>query len=334
MRALVVMVVTGVCAPLRCVAQSCGALPSGAAFRVSSASPTYTCSLASGPQSEAQGTCYTINSGMCITDGVSTSYGNNERCSISVLRSGTLYVSGVLALESCCDGFRVPSTSGLLNTYSELNGVQVTAGQVITWSSDFSVVGTGYVLCLTPEPTSSPPPTSPTKAPTNPGESAAPTPTPAPLMPGCLPLASDAALQVTAATPAMLCGGVGGGGGPQSETQGPCYTTNSGTCVTDGSGSYGNNERCTITVLRSGTLYISGTLSLESGYDGFTIDSSTTLLDTSTELNGFPVTAGQNINWRSDGSVTRSGYVAMRHGCHSYPRRGFASCLWWWWWWW
>ena len=35
-----------------------------------------------------------------------------------------------------------------------------------------------------------------------------------------------------------------------------CSTTNGGTCITDGSGNYGNNERCTITADTAMTLTV------------------------------------------------------------------------------
>jgi hypothetical protein len=108
----------------------------------------------------------------------------------------------------------------------------------------------------------------------------------------------------------MTCDGSGGGGGPMQDSQATCYTTNDGACVTDGPGAYANNERCTISVLRSGQLYTTGTFTLESNYDGFSVPSlPNQLLDTTSEVNGARVVAGQNITWYSDGSRVFDGYV-------------------------
>jgi hypothetical protein len=71
--------------------RSCGGEATTAFFRVTSASPTYTCT---GPTTEVQGTCFTTNNGQCVTDGPGN-YGNNERCTIEVLRDSVvgLYVA-------------------------------------------------------------------------------------------------------------------------------------------------------------------------------------------------------------------------------------------------
>lgn len=51
-----------------------------------------------------------------------------------------------------------------------------------------------------------------------------------------------------------------------------CYVTSGGTCVTDGVGNHGNNERCSISVLHN--TFVSTTyFSTEGGFDHLTVGS-------------------------------------------------------------
>ena len=128
----------------------CGADADGAWFRVTNAAPTMTCS---GATSEAEGTCFTINNGTCVTDGPGD-YGNSERCTIEVLRAGFLAVYGAYSIESCSDVtgtcsdyFTINSSSTQLNTASSLEGIALTSGTTIRWTSDTMFVGEGWTLC-------------------------------------------------------------------------------------------------------------------------------------------------------------------------------------------
>lgn len=56
-------------------------------------------------------------------------------------------------------------------------------------------------------------------------------PTAAPTLPQCAPVVEGAVFSVTAAAPLATCAG---GGGLASAAQGTCYTTTSGSCITNG----------------------------------------------------------------------------------------------------
>lgn len=273
----------------------CAAQVSGGFFVVSAATPTMGCTGGGGPTSEAQGTCYTTSSGTCFTDGPGN-HGDNERCTIAVRRSGFLTVAGVLALEPCCDYFTISGSATRRNTVDTLNGVSIQRGQTISWRSDASVTFSGFTICAT---------------------------TTAPPTMGCNSLAPQAFFQVSQASPVMTCQG---GAGPTSPAQGTCFTTSSGTCFTDGPGNHGNNERCTINVLRTGRLVVVGTLQLETCCDYFTIDGAR--LNTVSALNNRAIFSGQTIAWRSDGSVVGAGYTlcaTTQGSCATAPSNAFFN---------
>ena len=96
--------------------------------------------------------------------------------------------------------------------------------------------------------------------------------------------------------------------GPTSEAEGTCFVDQNG-CITDGPGDHGNNERCTIDVLRDSYLYVSGSFDVETFFDYFTINGSSTRLDTVAELDFVPIAAGATIRWQSDGSVVNDGWT-------------------------
>lgn len=85
-----------------------------------------------------------------------------------------------------------------------------------------------------------------------------------------------------------------------------CQTTNGGQCVTDGSGNYGNRERCTMRVGYATTLYTTQ-FSTENYFDYITIGG-TRYMGTS-GFSGVSVASGETFRWRSDGSVVRAGFV-------------------------
>jgi hypothetical protein len=139
---------------------------------------------------------------------------------------------------------------------------------------------------------------SPTSAPT--------APTGAPTIGPCVPSVTGALFAVTTSTPVVGCTG---GGGPTSAVPGTCYTTTAGTCFTDGTGAHGNNERCTINVLQTSYLSTVGTVTLEPCCDWLQINGSTDRLQTTAAISGTRVTGGQQILWRSDGSVVNDGFI-------------------------
>jgi hypothetical protein len=88
-------------------------------------------------------------------------------------------------------------------------------------------------------------------------------------------------------------------------SSGPCTVQNNGQCVGRPSG-YGQNERCTITVLAPVTLGSCPVFDTESGYDRVTIDG--TDYDGTHCPQGVSVASGSSIIWDSDGSVVGSGW--------------------------
>lgn len=113
-----------------------------------------------------------------------------------------------------------------------------------------------------------------------------------------------------------------------SAAQGTCYTTTSGTCITDGPGNYSNNEFCTITVLRNGFLSVSGPLNLQINRDYFTFTGDGTRRDTFAELQGRVIGAGQNITWRSDATGVGSAFtLCVRPPSLYLPSDAFSRTL-------
>ena len=93
---------------------------------------------------------------------------------------------------------------------------------------------------------------------------------------------------------------------PLRVTAGGEHCSVSGNCATDGAGSHGNNEACTIRVTVAGTLTATE-FNTESGYDYVVIGSRR--YQGTAGPNGVGVGAGSTFTWRSDGSVTNSGWT-------------------------
>ena len=93
---------------------------------------------------------------------------------------------------------------------------------------------------------------------------------------------------------------------------GDCFLTQSNTCVHSSNhmsgSSYGNSESCTITVHGGGTLHDTGnpSFSTESCCDHLTVHGNR--YDGSSGPNGVHVSDGDQISWRTDSSVTRTGW--------------------------
>jgi hypothetical protein len=137
------------------------------------------------------------------------------------------------------------------------------------------------------------------------GNTLPPSTAPTPLR-ACPVLAAGAIFAVTSSIPERGCNG---NGGPTNQYQGTCFTTTSGTCFTDGPGDHGNNERCTINVLQQSYLSTVGPMVLETCCDWLIVNGTNTRLQTSADINATRVTAGQQILWQSDASVTTDGFT-------------------------
>ena len=291
-------------------------------------------SLASG----AQYGCAVVSNGgapgACITDG-GGNYANGETCVFTVARSVQLVVMSFDTERYfdtlTVDGIRYSGT--MADVSSGIDGTSVTVGSQITWTSDTSNVGAGFVVCgvasgtgfLLPtaptplQPTALPtsPTTAPTTAPTSLPTSSSPTSptTPRPTLSPTSPTAAPSTTSPTSAAPTVWvspfvlasgaqygCAVVGNGGAP-------------GSCITDGPGNYANDERCNFTVVRTVQLVVVS-FDTEAGFDALTVNShaySGTMMYVSSSLNGVQVTAGSQITWISDyvnlGNILHSGYM-------------------------
>eukprot|EP00035_Acanthoeca_spectabilis_P026761 m.464119 g.464119 ORF g.464119 m.464119 type:complete len:960 (+) comp23345_c0_seq1:126-3005(+) len=267
----------------------CPPLPLGAAFQVTSASPTITCLSGGGPQSETEGTCYTTNGGTCITDGPGN-FQNNERCTIAVHRSITLAVHNLTLTSD--DSFGIlfqngTSVSGL-QTPLQLNTVEVNAGDILTWTAGQSGTQDGFVLC-----------------------EALPCPAAHP----------EAFFNVSHADPVYRCVG---GGGPTTDAEGTCFVTDNGNCFTDGPGRFDNNEECTISVLADTRLlapqYALGTSNI------FRVSGSSDLIRTEAALNSTLVRAGDTIVWTA-GTRAEGFTICAAPPCQATPTPAYFTVV-------
>ena len=74
-------------------------------------------------------------------------HGNNEECTITMLRDSSLRANDIFSVETCCDhliigGLDVESLDQMPNS--------LYAGTTITWTSDGSVTEDGWSLCFEP----------------------------------------------------------------------------------------------------------------------------------------------------------------------------------------
>jgi hypothetical protein len=97
------------------------------------------------PTTPAGGTCFLTAEG-CITDGPG-GYGSGERCTVEVLRDGFLFLrpGDAFDIETFYDGFSINGT--FADERSEIEGVAVQDGDIISWSTDDSVQLAGFTLC-------------------------------------------------------------------------------------------------------------------------------------------------------------------------------------------
>ena len=151
----------------------------------------------------------------CVSDGQGR-YGNNERCTVRALSQ--VYVTATYyQVEQCCDYLSI-GTVQYRGTGNGPSNVLMMAMDTMRWYTDGSVVSGGFVLCASTQMMAAPPP-----------HPSPPPPPPSPRPPG----------------------GSSSYSFMWSIIAGPCVITRQpgergGTCVSDGRGAYGNNERCTI----------------------------------------------------------------------------------------
>lgn len=159
-------------------------------------------------------------------------------------------------------------------------GVTVEASSTITWTTDGSVVSSGWTLCAS--------------APSSP----------------------NAIFAVVQSSSPSACVTTSGGmcfSGARNESSCTLWkaTVSSLTFTNCADGppnaQYGNDERCTISVLRSAVVSVVGTFSTEANFDYLTIG--TERFDGNVGPNNVFVTSATTISWRSDTSRVRSGFV-------------------------
>ena len=94
-----------------------------------------------------------------------------------------------------------------------------------------------------------------------------------------------------------------------------CELSSDGACVTDGEGNYGNYEACTVRAEAALTLQVVSfdvEAQIACGFDSLTVGG--TKYCGSTGPDGVVMAAGDTMQWRSDGSVTRDGFVICARG--------------------
>eukprot|EP00037_Helgoeca_nana_P030423 m.375604 g.375604 ORF g.375604 m.375604 type:complete len:804 (-) comp28185_c0_seq3:97-2508(-) len=185
------------------ICESCTATTSGPAFSIMASSPSGACAVA------ASDTCIGTSNQIATSGSSTSNYSNDERCAICVHRTTPLDVRafdvepGRNTSNLICnfDALSIGSTRYCDNTALP-NGTHVTAGSVMTWSTDESEVRNGWFLCATvtgtpsvvststtttrptPVPTTAAPASTPTRSPSVPPTTTAPvsaapvTPTP------------------------------------------------------------------------------------------------------------------------------------------------------------
>lgn len=89
------------------------------------------------------GPCATSNGGRCVGRG---SYGDNEQCTIDVLGAGVIASCPTFNTESCCD--HIDMAGQRYSGSSCPQGVYVFGPGAVSWTSDSSVTGGGWTICL------------------------------------------------------------------------------------------------------------------------------------------------------------------------------------------
>ena len=154
--------------------------------------------------------------------------GNNERCTVTANR--LLYATATTSqLRHTGTSPSTPTARPRATGRNAPRNVAMAAGDSFLWSTDYSVTYGGFVICASdnalfpPPPSPSPPPPSPPPPPLP----SPPPPAPSPPQPPLSPAPTSTYWSVLSGTQY-------------------CHVSSDGTCVTDGIGRHGNNERCTI----------------------------------------------------------------------------------------
>ena len=221
--------------------------------------------------------CSLTNNGTCVWDGAGH-YGNAERCTVQANRE--LFVTATeYTIESYWDYITIGATQ-YRGSNNGPNGLYMLSGATFSWYTDGSVTYGGFTLCASlsrnPYP---PPPPPPVPSPPPPQ----PRPPPPPMWP------------TTSAYWTILYG-----------TQ-FCALSNGGTCVTDGLGNYGNNERCVMQANQP--LYVYATEYVTESYYDFITIGSTTYRRSGYGPNYVHMLTGATMRWQADGSVVRRGFT-------------------------
>jgi len=165
--------------------------------------------------------CEITDNESCVTDG-DGSYGNNEKCVYTARQDVIIYSDGVFETEigsekaygNVYDYIQI-GTRKYYTSYNEGTAfpekISLKKGETLKWVSDIVTEAEGYKICGRPQTN------APTRSPVQPSFTPAPT--------------FEAFWEVES-------------GGAS------CEVSDNGRCVTDGEGSYGNNERCVYTVLQ------------------------------------------------------------------------------------
>ena len=224
--------------------------------------------------------CAIETNGMCVTDGIGD-HGNNEACTVSARQN--LYATATFfSVETYWDYITINNTR-----YSGTSGpanVWMPEGTAFTWSSDGSVTNGGWVICGSIEPASLPPATPPP-----------PPPSPSPPPPAYSPAPPTPAGHMWAVV-----------GGSQYCSVSSDANGNAGACITDGVGSHGNSETCTIRAMQP--LFATSTYFFtETYWDYVTIN--TTRYSGSNGPTNVMMAVGDTLQWYADTSITAGGFT-------------------------
>jgi len=218
------------------------------------------------------------HSNQCITDG-GDDYSGNEDSTIKVLHSGTLYTykfNAECTGLSYYDYFKIPkSAERSAQKYRCSSGpdaVHVEEGEELTWHTDGSIHGAGFVICMVADDAN--PITHRIQR--------------------DFPSQADAAFEVTSGV---------------DDIHHIHLTKASNQCFTDGNNKYSNDEEGTLGVMKKGILRVlEFATECGSDYDTLTINGEVYQCDENTP-DGVEVNVGDKIAWKSDVSVTDVGYT-------------------------
>ena len=303
-----------------------GAVSAGSGGTVSSGS--------SGSFSVVDGPCTTERNGQCV--GRSSGYGGNERCTITVDGQITLGSCPIFNTETSFDQLEINGRDYDGNNCPE--GIGLTGSSQIHWSSDGSVNGDGWEICVAGSGSGIAPCTDQSRLDAVMrsccGDSGPSCTLPSSCSRACavtLPAfvsecagivrsmgsqghditnlasvccansASPACAEISAGSPAPPSAP----GGAFAVNSGPCTTSRGGTCVGRPNG-YGDNEVCEIVASSSSVLGDCPIFDTESNWDHLTIQGDE--YDGNNCPRGVLLDPDTQIEWYSDGSSSGRGW--------------------------